>query len=75
VGGEVERAGLKRGRFGVFVEAGLGAGEADRVAREGGELGEQSFVAVAGLVVGGALGLGLAVGGARAGGLGDGVDV
>ena len=69
--GEVERAGLEGGWLGELVEGRGGAGQADRVAGEGRELGEQALVAVAGLAGGGALGAGFALRGGGAGGFGD----
>ena len=59
---EVERAGLQVGGLGEFVERLGGVGEPDRVAGQGGEFGEQAFVAVAGLAVGGVFAGGFALG-------------
>ena len=57
--GEVERVGLEGGWLGEFVEGRVGAGQADRVAGEGRELGEQGLVAVASLAGAGVFGVGL----------------
>ena len=69
--GEVERAGLEGGWLGEFVEGGVSAGQSDCVAGEGRELGEQAFVAVAGIAGAGAFGGGFALRGGRAAGFGD----
>lgn len=71
--GELQRAGLEAGRLGELVEGGVGAGQADRVASEGGQLGEEALVAVGGLTGAGGLGAGFALRGRGADGLGDGV--
>src|SRR4051794_20518674 len=68
---EGERAGLERGRLGELVEAGFAAGEADRVARVGGELGEQALERVAAVALRRAAGLRLAGRGRGAGRLCD----
>ena len=44
--GEFERSGLDGGRLGELLEGGCGGGQADRVAGEGREFGEQALVAV-----------------------------
>ena len=69
--GEVERACLEGGWLGEFVEGRVGAGQTDRVAGEGRELGEQALVAVAGVAGTDALGAGFALRGGGAAGFCD----
>jgi hypothetical protein len=68
---EVERLGLDGGWLRELVEGGGDTGQADGVAGERAQFGEQALVAVDGVAGAGALGAGFALGGGGAGGLGD----